>query len=63
MGIALIRHCHRLDSLIAGNRREGSNSFFLSDLTKGIITGTSALNIAMPNGYFAKLGVPKLAEI
>lgn len=26
-----------LDSLIAGNRREGSNSLFLSDSTKGIL--------------------------
>jgi len=27
------------------------------------MAGTSALNIAMPNSYFAKLGVPKLAEV
>lgn len=27
------------------------------------MAGTSALNIAMPNSYFAKLGVPMLAEI
>ncbi|MFA6433910.1 MAG: group II intron reverse transcriptase/maturase [Elusimicrobiales bacterium] len=26
------------------------------------MAGTSALNIALPNSYFAKLGVPKLAE-
>jgi RNA-directed DNA polymerase len=27
------------------------------------MAGTSALNVAMPNSYFAKLGVPRLAEV
>ena len=27
------------------------------------MAGTSALNIALPNSYFAKLGVPKLADV
>lgn len=27
------------------------------------MAGTSALNVAMPNNYFAKLGVPRLAEV
>jgi len=27
------------------------------------MAGTSALNVAMPNNCFAKLGVPRLAEV
>ncbi|MCX5792470.1 MAG: hypothetical protein NTY45_09725, partial [Elusimicrobia bacterium] len=27
------------------------------------MAGTSALNVAMPNNYFATLGVPRLAEV